>query len=1064
MRFAGLFIGVDRQFDTDIEALTYAGRDAQACWAAFADANEAQAEGAESDTELLVGDDATKGKVVEALGSLAARTHDHHYDLVVVHICCHGTTEGQLILADTITADLERTALPIHEVAAALEQMKAGAAVIIFESCFSGLAVGRASNGDDASLRTIMGTLNQPNRAVVWAAGPGERAWETPRLQHGVLTYSLVVEGLYGTYVEENGQISLRRWLDFAIERAQTHAKLDGVIQHPGSIIWFFTASPLPRFSPGRRRERQLRGDRIYEVKPDLSGLETYGLDGKTIESVRKRIDGNHLTDLQRRAIYPEGALAGQSLLISGPTSCGKTLVGELAALAMAARRLKTAVLLPMRALAAEKWREFDEAFGSESLRAVRSYGGTNDDDHLVAKGHFDVGFFTFEKFWLLALTNPRLLDSLGLVVIDEVHMLADANRGHTVELILTLLRRRRAIGKPIQLIALSAALGDLRNFPAWLNAQLVPEERRPLPLFDGVIGPSGIHRRRNSNDNSESNERVLPVPITVAVRGRDATGAKARSQVAAALIRTLVTRGEQILVFRSAKWSVRSLAQDLTNMLRLPACTPALDSLRAEDTGSDHSRASEELHQCLQAGVGFHISDLDRAEREVIEAAFRSGHLRVLVATSGLAMGVNLPATTVIIADHAYATKSFAVSEYLNMAGRAGRWVKGVSYGTSYLLAEREPMVSQLFDTFVRGTAEPLESQLGKLAYEDLALVLLAMSPTPLTAYELLIVACDTFAGFQHQEDSEWRRSLDRGLSIAIDKLEVLGFITREDSRICATPYGLVCGREGLRVVSAQRVLQMATAIIEKEEPLNEIALIGLTQVTDELDELETPVERNGDFQVEYNAWRTDSQLTLGSQSTLLELLETTAANDARYIQRLKRLNTISMWVRGMPLSDIENTFSRCTPNWKTIEPASGAVRQAAERTADMIRAVARLIAVKYPQRSVILGDMATALVPRLEHGVGREATALMRLGLGIRRGAAVQLIAAGVNTPAALQTAVESDDPCLPPIFGSEGVYRMRAMLNGRHLRGGPDTVARSKAASQRSLFDQIGDATAI
>lgn len=1066
MRAGGVFVGVDRQVDSEIEALTYAGRDAQAFWAAFADENEAGGEGEEADTVLLVGEEATRASVVASLARLSERTRRHHFDIIVIHFSCHGTEEGHLILADTLSGDVEGTALPIAEVAAVLEHMEAAAVVVVLESCFSGVAVGRTPSGDDGSLRAVLGALARHNRAVVWAAGPAQRAWETPRLKHGVLTFSLVIEGLYGTYAAQDGRISIRRWLDVAVERAEMHARLDDVVQQPGSLTWWAAAPTLPRFRPGPRRERQLQEDRIHDVGGDLEGLEYYGFDAPTIDAVRDRISRKPLTDLQRCAIYPAGALAGRSVLVSGPTSCGKTLVGELAALAMAARRLKTAVLLPMRALAGEKWREFERAFGSEGLRAVRSFGGTNDDDYLITKGHFDVGFFTFEKFWLLALTNPRLLDSLGLVVVDETHMVADRSRGHVVELILTLLRRRRAQGKHVQLVGLSAALGDLHNFPEWLDAQLVQEEHRPVPLLAGVIGPAGVHRRRDSRDGTETTARVIDAPVTLANLGNDPYGTKARGRVAASLVRSLVARGERVLVFRSSRWAVRTLAKDLARSLQLPANATTLEALGPDNAGSDQSRASRELHQCLRGGVGFHLSDLERAERETVEAAFRSGELRVLVATSGLAMGVNLPATTVVIADHAYRSGRFTVAEYLNMAGRAGRWMEGITHGTSYLVAESERMATDLWDTFVDGTPEPLESRLTGRAHEDLVLVLLAMAQTSLTGYELLLLACDTFAGFQHAGNAEWRGMLEAGLATAVDRLEALGFVAREGGRISPTPYGLVCGREGLRVASARRVLEAAAAIVDAGEPLNEIALIGLAQLTDELDELDTPIERAGsdDFRTEHQAWHDQSQLTLGRQAVLLHMLRTTAANDSRHLQRLKRLNTISMWVRGIPLAEIEDTFSQHIAAWKDPEPVAGAVRQAGERTADVIRAVARLVAVRYPDQSATLGDMATALIPRLEHGVSREATALMRLGLGIRRGAALQLIAAGVGTPDALAAALKADDNRLYPIFGSEGVYRMRAALDGRQIRGRPAAVASARAGGERTLFDRIGDATVL
>lgn len=1102
MRYAGLYVGVDRQHDTEIDALAYAGRDAQVWWAAFADANEAEGYADAGATALLVGTEATREAVRAALADLVRRTQRRHHDVVTLHFSCHGTPDGHLVLADTRADDLVGTAMPVAEITEAFRALEAGCVVAVFESCFSGLAAGCTPDGDDRSLQAVMQALaDGGNRVVVWAAGPADRAYETPRLRHGVLTHALVVDGLYGTLGARDGVIDIARWVNDAIHRAEEHAARDGRHQQPGRVFRLTATPTIPRFRPGWRRQRQLAEDQIHVVEPDLSGLERYGLDAATVQAVRDRLAAGRpagyeprLADLQQRAIAPHGALAGHSLLVSGPTSCGKTLVGELAALAAAARRLKTAVLLPMRALAAEKWEDFDRTFGPLGLRAVRSYGGAGDDDALVMKGHFDVGFFTYEKFWLLALTNPRLLDTLGLVVVDEAHMIADRGRGHVVELILTLLRLRRDEGRPTQVLALSAALGDLRGLPEWLDAAPITETARPVPLRESVVGPSGRALVRDSRAPDQREAFVvLPTPVPV-VQGRDPTGGRARGQLATALVREAVRRGEQVLVFRAARYAARGLALDLANALSAEPgfgpCTETLAALGPERPENDESRASRDLRSCLRHGVAFHISDLERAEREAVETTFRRGALRVLVATSGLAMGVNLPANTVIIADHARRQRRIAVAEYRNMAGRAGRWMGDIPHGTAHLVAARDMDVEDLWAAFVVGAAEPLESQLAAMEPADVALVLMTLRPGPVTAHELTLRAAATFGGHQRRRDDAARGAYEDALVAALDHLVTLGLACRlsadgdetaagmpgvsrgAEERFDLTEYGRVCGREGLRAESAARVLHGAEIIQRAGEPLNEIALIALGQITRELDELRTPAEdtRQEAGRDELAGWEGASQLALGQQPALLTVLRESAGHDGRYLQRLKRLNAISMWVRGRPLAEIEDAFTMFVPEWKQQrpEPASGAVRSAGERTADVLRAVGKLVALRYPDLADGIRERVVALLPRLEHGVVREATGLMRLGLGIRRGVALQLIAAGIATPTALIDALERDAPVLYPILTSEGVHRMRAAAGAVARRrlgtATPDQLVESRAATQRRLFDQIGDATDI
>src|SRR5690606_8019449 len=150
-----------------------------------------------------------------------------------------------------------------------------------------------------------------------------------------------------------------------------------------------------------------------------------------------------------------------------------------------------------------------------------------------------------------------------------------------------------------------------------------------------------------------------------------------------------------------------------------------------------------------------------------------------------------------------------------------------------------------------------------------------------------------------------------------------------------------------GLRAKSAARVLRGVELIRAAGEPLNEIALIALAQVTRELDLLRTPAEdtQKPAGQDELSGWQDISQLTLGKQPALMAVLRESADHDRRYLQRLKRLNAISMWVRGRPIQEIEDAFTMYEPSWKQErpEPASGAVRSAAERTADVLRAVGK-------------------------------------------------------------------------------------------------------------------------
>jgi replicative superfamily II helicase len=113
-------------------------------------------------------------------------------------------------------------------------------------------------------------------------------------------------------------------------------------------------------------------------------------------------------------------------------------------------------------------------------------------------------------------------------------------------------------------------------------------------------------------------------------------------------LVRKLVSDGQQVMVIRGTRGNAQGAAYYLANELRLPPAQAALDALPS----GDPSRVSGGLRQCLAGGVAFHISDLERAERRVVEEEFRrpGSGIRVVVATTTLAQGVNMPAETVIL------------------------------------------------------------------------------------------------------------------------------------------------------------------------------------------------------------------------------------------------------------------------------------------------------------------------------------------------------------------------------------------------------------------------------
>ena len=185
------------------------------------------------------------------------------------------------------------------------------------------------------------------------------------------------------------------------------------------------------------------------------------------------------LNQLQLDAINDYGILRGEHLVASAPTSSGKTMLGELAAVRGALDRRRALFLMPLKALVNDKLRQFQRVYAPFGIRTIEATGETDDIGPLL-RGQYDIALLTYEKFSAIALTHPYVLQQVGTIVVDEVQMIADEGRGANLEFLLTLLKMRRREGIEPQLIALSAVIGDTNGLERWLGGRLL--RKRPAP------------------------------------------------------------------------------------------------------------------------------------------------------------------------------------------------------------------------------------------------------------------------------------------------------------------------------------------------------------------------------------------------------------------------------------------------------------------------------------------------------------------------------------------------------------------------------------------------------
>lgn len=183
----------------------------------------------------------------------------------------------------------------------------------------------------------------------------------------------------------------------------------------------------------------------------------------------------------QKKAI-DAGLLDGENLLITTPTASGKTLIGEMALVkTIMEGRGKGLYVVPLRALASEKFNQFREKYKG----LIRIGVSTGDlDDGGSDLSNYDLIFVTSEKVDSLLRHRTSWMPYVKCVVVDEIHLLNDIGRGPTLEVVLTLLRH---IVPDMQIIGLSATIGNPKELAYWLCAKLVEDTWRPVVLEKGV-------------------------------------------------------------------------------------------------------------------------------------------------------------------------------------------------------------------------------------------------------------------------------------------------------------------------------------------------------------------------------------------------------------------------------------------------------------------------------------------------------------------------------------------------------------------------------------------------
>ena len=452
----------------------------------------------------------------------------------------------------------------------------------------------------------------------------------------------------------------------------------------------------------------------------------------------------------------------GKSIVVSVPTASGKTILGYLAILRAKKLGLKSVYIVPLRALAMEKYEELKK-FEKYGLRVALAMGDYDSPGGYLER--YDVVVATSEKMDSILRHNPDYPYELGVVVVDEVHLLGEESRGPTLEMVIS---RIRAVNDEVQFVALSATIKNSSELAEWLSAEHIYSEFRPVPLKLGVFYDTRIIYEDGTTEDME----------------RD-------SIVVGNIVKRRIEEGGQLLIFVNRRKSAESLATKLQRRvlsLLSPEEKDALEELAKKIDEEEYTVYSEKISKMLRHGVAFHHAGLSNPQRRLVEDGFKRRLIKVIVATPTLAAGINLPSRTVIVRDltryDGYGSVLIPVMEVKQMLGRAGR-PKYDRYGEGILCATSEKRAEMYMDVYIRGDTEEIESQLAGPRALRVHILSLIASDLVSTREDIIDFFRTTFYGHRIPADT-----LLGQVDAVVDFLKDNGFV-EERKFIRATPLG---------------------------------------------------------------------------------------------------------------------------------------------------------------------------------------------------------------------------------------------------------------------------------
>jgi len=381
----------------------------------------------------------------------------------------------------------------------------------------------------------------------------------------------------------------------------------------------------------------------------------------------------------------------GHGVLVAAPTGSGKTIVGEFAVHVAMATDRKCFYTTPIKALSNQKFNDLVEIHGADNVGLLTGDNTINGEASIVV--------MTTEVLRNMLYAGSRTLDRLGFVVMDEVHYLADRIRGAVWEEVII------HLPESVSVISLSATVSNAEEFGEWLTAVrgdtvTIVEERRPIPLHQHVL----VGRKMFPLFEAESDSGATQVnrqleriaredwQFSRMQKGRPGKGGKRprsrhRAPSRVDIVERLNAEGllPAIVFIFSRAGCAAAVQQCLDGRLDLTTPAERTEIEQFVDAACAHLPDDDlqvlgfhEFREALARGVASHHAGMLPTFKECVEDLFSRGLVKVIFATETLALGINMPARSVVIEKlskwngetHANVTPG----EYTQLTGRAGR------------------------------------------------------------------------------------------------------------------------------------------------------------------------------------------------------------------------------------------------------------------------------------------------------------------------------------------------------------------------------------------------------